>query len=264
MQIFALLSLLVGLVFVLWGVEVVLDFYFFPMQMRNGAYSPSLTGLSLGFCVAIPGILALTVSAAFWFSFIPEQRRRAQRVQEFQQLQNQLLQVYTAWLHQLLLQNALYDPAGGDLARERVRAQTLALLPSLDAQHKRVLVLFLYDARLLSGASPLDLRGADLRGADLRGADLRGADLRGADLRGADLRGAVLDQSHLSAVNLHGALLSAQQLAGAASRDGIVLPDGSQPREETHGYATHPSPPVDQRARPDSDRDSRVGRADSV
>jgi hypothetical protein len=115
----------------------------------------------------------------------------------------------------------------------------------LEADHKRTVLLFLREARLINrheyspkeepsvtyyahyvGLEDADFSGADLEGTrlisssekehiSLKGANFRGAKLRRAILRRADLSGADLSSADLSAADLSGADLSGADLSGA-------------------------------------------------
>jgi hypothetical protein len=110
------------------------------------------------------------------------------------------------------------------------RARTLNVLEGLDEYRKGSIVLFLYDASLLTHPKSskkasnynifVQLNGANLRRAQLRQADLSGAYLSGADLSYANLRGANLSDAHLceadlGTTNLGGAILIKAHLKGA-------------------------------------------------
>src|SRR6266478_260197 len=161
-----------------------------------------------------------------------------------------LLQGYLSQLSELLLGNQLRLSDPHSEGRYLARAQTMTILPRLDATRKRSLLLFLYESKLVNtegvagiiqlkgvDLNRVDLHKANLRGVDLSGADLskadlstadlstadlstarlseadlRGADLRGADLRGADLREVQLSKADLSKANLSGANLSGTYL----------------------------------------------------
>ncbi len=137
------------------------------------------------------------------------------------QQQTTILQTYLDRMGDLLLANKLQvskpDQAGQELARVR----TLIVLPSLDAERKRVVMQFLYEANLISaGKSIVDLSGADLSGADLSGMTLINADLSGSNLDlvnldGVDLTGATLIGATFSEANLRGAALIGASLRRA-------------------------------------------------
>jgi uncharacterized protein YjbI with pentapeptide repeats len=135
-----------------------------------------------------------------------------------QQAQDAALRAYLDQMSQLMLQEGPVDEEPGSTL---ARARTLTVLPTLNADRKRSVLRFLYEAGLIDSESPVvDLTGADLRGADLHAADLSGADLSdvylsGADLSDADLRNANLNEADLSAAYLFGADLSAAYLKNA-------------------------------------------------
>lgn len=128
------------------------------------------------------------------------------------QKQAAILQTYIDNMQDLLLNHNLLKSKPTDDVAILARARTLTALQGLDADaaRKSLLVLFIYEARLIgfvdNTGKPhdaiFDLRYADLRGADLKGGDLRGVNLSGANLAGANLVGANLALTYLSGANL--------------------------------------------------------------
>jgi hypothetical protein len=175
-----------------------------------------------------------------------------------QQQQDAALRAYLDQMSQLMLQAGLtYQEPGSEGVGENslalARARTLTVLPTLNANRKRSVLQFLYEAGLIDKEHPIvDLTGAELRGialeganlrdadlsdaylsdAALSGSDLRGADLLGADLRDADLSGAKMYRTKLSGALLRGADLggatgvTTEQLRAAISLEGATMPDG--------------------------------------
>jgi uncharacterized protein YjbI with pentapeptide repeats len=115
------------------------------------------------------------------------------------------------------------------------RAKTLTVLSELDPVHKRILLQFLQEEKLINAPNPtVSLSGADLshaqlssvdedhnrfflKGTNLAGSDLSAAQMRfaalgKADLHEADLRKASLYSANLSHANLNGALLEDSNL----------------------------------------------------
>jgi uncharacterized protein YjbI with pentapeptide repeats len=148
-----------------------------------------------------------------------------------QQAQDAALRAYLDQMSQLMLQEGLtYAEPGSegvdDNTHALARARTLTVLPTLDANRKRSVLQFLYEAGLIDKEHPIvDLTGADLRGIDLDGVNLSGAVLRdtylgdatlsGADLSFADLSDAGLRDADLSVADLRGADLSGADLSDA-------------------------------------------------
>lgn len=135
----------------------------------------------------------------------------------------------------------------GKRTRIAARARTLALLPSLDANRKRILLQFLYELDLISirdeARHPnnpiIKLNFADLSGANLARLNLKKADLAQSNLSGANLRDAILIKANLQDTILDNADLSKANLCGATgitveelekqakSLKGATMPDGS-------------------------------------
>ena len=137
------------------------------------------------------------------------------------QAQDTALQSYLDGMAKLLMDNDLANSEEGDEVRTLARAQTLTVLPSLDAEGKRSVVEFLHSSNLIGAKTPVitlttaDLSDADLMDARLAGADLMGARLPGADLVHADLREANLTHADLREADLVAADLSGADLSGA-------------------------------------------------
>lgn len=136
---------------------------------------------------------------------------------ENQRAQDEALQTYLDQMGDLLLREKLRQLKGDADAKVLARARTLTILARLNGERKRSVVLFLYEAGLITAAKHtdpaiIDLAGADLRGADLHSVNLSNAHFRGATLREtnlahASLRNAYLGYSDLTDANLSNAHL---------------------------------------------------------
>jgi hypothetical protein len=166
-------------------------------------------------------------------------RERAAKHAEEQRAQDTMLLAYLDQMSQSLTNRGSggmkeEDPEG--FIDEVASARTITALRSLDGEHKRMVVRFVYEAELISkDSSFLEIGGANLSKAelnnmplakaelsniflakaDLRGADLSEADLHGADLSDADLRHADLSKANLQDTDLRGADLGGAALSGA-------------------------------------------------
>ena len=138
----------------------------------------------------IPLVLAL-----FGFTFTWTQDRRAQVIED-QRTQDAAVQSYFDEMSDLLLKRDLHA-AEESTARTLARARTLTVLEDVDADHKRSVVRFLWELRLVQAEkgrkpvkalvpAPVDVPVIDLRGAELSDTNLRAADLYGADLGEGD------------------------------------------------------------------------------
>jgi hypothetical protein len=175
---------------------------------------------------------------------IEDRRAEAERDLAEQRAQDEALQAYLDQMSSLLLEKDLRTSEEGSEVRTLAEARTLTALQRLDADHNRIILRFLREAKLIHGGRSVvrltfaDLKGADLRGADLNSIDLEGADLRGGDLRGANLSHTYLHQAHLEGANLQGADLRGavltdakvieEQLAEARSLEGVTMPNGQK------------------------------------
>jgi len=220
--------------------------------------------LQLLSALAIPIVLA---AAGLWFTaqqeehqrFIEEQRAKSEQKIEKQRADDAALQAYLEQMSNLLVEKDLRTSKPFGKLRTLARAQTLSTLETLDAAHRRTLLLFLYEAHLLnkpsSDASPEEvtsgkdpviiLAGANLQAVDLSYVDLSnlglfpaaipdpqahemgnycvgdciGIDLSGVNLSHADLRGTLLARVSLLQTSLYHANLRNANLVDAFCRN---------------------------------------------
>jgi uncharacterized protein YjbI with pentapeptide repeats len=218
----------------------------FTLLLTTGANAVSKNAALIGALVALGGVFtAQMVSIAL-------AERRAQ---------GEALQTYLDKMSELLIDKKLHkkdDPY--DVTRVTARAQTLAVLRRIDGGRKRVVLLFLREARLINRDQQVRelrtlyphivaLRDADLKNANLRNAPLinasrdepislegailqdavlQGADLERADLQEANLIGANLIGANLRGANLRGAKVTDEQLGHVRSLQGAIMPDGTK------------------------------------
>jgi len=171
------------------------------------------------------GLLAVGLTA--WFN--AQQSQRAQAIAE-QQQQYDAVQEYMDKMTDLILsdrEGGLRSSKKGSDLRKLARARTLTVVLALNGERKRIIVTFLYEARLLEAPNPIvDISGASLEdahlqrnpyvGVDLHGTylndgsdeDQKGASLRDCDLRDADLRDAALSDANLTVADLKRAHLN--------------------------------------------------------
>lgn len=134
------------------------------------------------------------------------QREAADRQSAAEEAQETALQVYLDRMADLLLTGNLRRSEANAEGRNVARTHTLTVLRRLDGRRKGLVLLFLYEAGLISGqdAPILDLAGADLTGAVLEGANLQYAHLANVDLSNANLYKARLDFARLTRTKLQG------------------------------------------------------------
>jgi|SRR5450755_1961090 uncharacterized protein YjbI with pentapeptide repeats len=147
------------------------------------------------------------------------------------QQQQTTLENYVNQMSDLLLSKNinvnLYDSKRTDQVRRVARVRTLIALSRLDPERKQSVVLFLYQADLITWhqwpKKPPDLQFpvvnltyADLTNADLSTLSLTNADLEWVLLNNANLSGTTLDLSDLNQANLSAADLSTAYLSGAS------------------------------------------------
>jgi uncharacterized protein YjbI with pentapeptide repeats len=195
-----------------------------------------LAAVSIPVAVVIMGSI-FTASQSRSQQEAEEQRAQAQQDVEEQRAQEVALQSYLEQMANLLMDKGLPASEEGDEVRTLARSRTLTTLSRVDAAHKKSIVQFLHESKLIQGDQPVvmlqeaDLRKADLynvnladsnlivtnlSNADLRLATLNDANLIGTNLIEADLRQANLIEADLSLANLSGADLSDAYLRDAA------------------------------------------------
>jgi hypothetical protein len=168
------------------------------------------------------------------------------RVQEARDLEARrageaALQNYFEAVGELLIEKPLHGDSPGEKLSTVVRAQSLSVLEGLDPDRKRILLLFLYESRLIhKDKTVVSLAAADLRESNLSRANLRGANLSETVLIGADLSGADLTWADLRESNLSGANLREVVGLGAESLEGATMPNTQKYEDwlkdkESHG-----------------------------
>lgn len=136
------------------------------------------------------------------------------------QQQQTTLETYMDRMSDLLLNNSsttklLHDSKKLDEVRKVATVRSLIALSRLDPERKKDVVLFLYQADLITWHKWLKTPGFDFPILNLTGADLRGADLSQVFLNNAYLPGVSLNDAHLSKTILSIAELARSYLNGA-------------------------------------------------
>jgi hypothetical protein len=172
------------------------------------------------FAVIVGGLVAAGTLLIGWRNLRHNQRtllinqrntqetlHNAQEV-ENRRAQGSSLQAYFQQMGDLLLDKDLREAQTGDEVRILAQAQTHTVLPTLNADRKRSVVVFLHKSMLIRGSDPIvGLVDADLSGVALSNAHLSGINVQSADLREANLQGAVLQEANLQEADLQGANL---------------------------------------------------------
>lgn len=171
----------------------------------GGGQAVSDNAAILGALVALGGVFTTQmVSIA-----LDNRRTQESRDLEAQRARETALQNYLEQVGRLLIEKPLHQEGHGHTLSTLVRAHTLAVLEGLDADRKRILLLFLYEFGLLRWETRIvSLEGANLRGANLRNANLSHAELSETDLIDADLSEAHMNQARVAVSNLRRANLS--------------------------------------------------------
>jgi hypothetical protein len=138
---------------------------------------------------------------------IENQRAESEQDIEEQRTQDAALQAYLDQMSSLMIgKNSLRNSEEDSEVRTLARARTLTVLGRLDPKHKKAVVQFLVDAKLVQSVDErppiVGLSGANLSGANLEGADLSGADLSDVNLENANLDNAYLDDANLERADL--------------------------------------------------------------
>ena len=156
------------------------------------------------------------------------------QMSEDQRAQDAAVQNYTDQMLDLFATSNYLDEAQEDETRTLARARTLAALRKADLLHKKSIIRFLYDARLIQGnTSPVSLSGADLTDINLSDVDLSRANLSGADLHNSALDATDLSDALLSEANLDDAtgITNEELEQQAETLEGATMPDGQKYEE---------------------------------
>lgn len=176
----------------------------------------------------VPLLIPLSV---LWLTHWSEARERQSATFK---ARREELQVYFERMTELLLEQDLRNADPGAELRTIARALTLTVAPGLSASQKRQVILFLYDAGLLTRPPIVQMAEANFQEVDLSQAELRRCTLRGVSLQRANLEKANLyradcREARLQDANLNGAILMQASLREAflnnARLQGAVLRD---------------------------------------
>jgi uncharacterized protein YjbI with pentapeptide repeats len=121
----------------------------------------------------------------------------------------------------LMLDRRLATSKQNQPVRSIARSRTLTAVRQLDADHKGILLQFLYESNLIGtdivppGSEPAIDRIVYLNGADLSSANLSGAGLVRSNLTEANLIGANLSHTNLTGADLSYAILIGADLSNA-------------------------------------------------
>ncbi|WP_160145840.1 pentapeptide repeat-containing protein [Dictyobacter aurantiacus] len=170
------------------------------------------TPLEIFQLLLLPVVLA---ASGYWYSFTQVQSSQRGHLVDLQiaadQQRETRLKDSLDEIRDLLLNKNLSGSQAGDEVRVVARLEVLTALRHLDGERKRLLMLFLSDAKLISTDRNdviIDLSHADLSNTDLSNIDLSGAHLSHASLNNANLSNANLSNANLSNANLSNANLS--------------------------------------------------------
>jgi uncharacterized protein YjbI with pentapeptide repeats len=139
-----------------------------------------------------------------------DRRHKAQLEIESQRAQEVALQTYLDRMTELLIEKNLAATQAHDPVRELARARTLTTLKQLDGRRKGLLLLFLFEAHLISNPVPVIWLAGPV--TDVNSPD---PPLSQADLSEAQLSGLYLDDVALTRVNLNGATVTHSHLPKA-------------------------------------------------
>lgn len=151
-----------------------------------------------------------------------EERTKLEREIATDRQQEAALQSYLDRMADLLLKEKLRTTKKKE-ARDVANIRTLTILRGLDERRKRIVLIFLYEAELISKRAPIvnlggtnfsdvnleyfKLTDANLKLADMRNTNLKKAHLEGANLYFIHLGSANLQDAHLQRANLQNALM---------------------------------------------------------
>jgi len=175
---------------------------------RTEEYQPGKTLWDWLQLLIIPVMIAI---GGFWLNQLQKSREEKHALMlELDKQHIASLQEYLANMSAMLKEKQLRESGEDNEVRNIARIRTLTVLSRLDSEHKRSVLQFLYEARLIQK----DKKIIDLRGADFSEVDFFGAKLRAVDLSGAIFNRASFFEADLSEANLSGASFSFAQLSG--------------------------------------------------
>lgn len=152
---------------------------------------------------------------SFGVFFLNRSERESEREIAADRQRETALQSYLDKMADLLLKEKLRTSQDEE-ARDVARIRTLTVLRGLDPSRRRIVILFLHEAKLINAEEPIiNLRTASLKGTYLENAFLQGVNLKGAYLGEADLENAKLQGANLHLVHLGFANLKDANLEGA-------------------------------------------------
>jgi hypothetical protein len=171
--------------------------------------------LQLLAALAVPLILGIaTIGFGLLQIHLADMQHQQDQKNALDQQQAAILQTYIDNIQDLLLNHYLLKSSAFDLNRSYndvavlARARTLTALHALDPERKGRLLIFLYEAGLISYYYTEDKPRPpiiDISGAYLHDADLSGVDLHDIYLSGANLSGSSLTYADFWGTNLQGA-----------------------------------------------------------
>src|SRR5260370_13669582 len=211
------------------AIALIIVGYRFDWTGFNGNNKSSKTLWDWLQLIFIPAVLTL---GAIWYT--ARQNHDLQITRDNQR--ETMLQTYLDKMSELLLHENLRTSKRGDDVRNIAHARTLTVLPQLDPNRKRSVILFLARSELITrdkwiiDMSFADLSGVDLSqammidataldGTNLQGANLSGAELSNVELQGANLYRANLSGTELWKANIGEANLNRTNLSGANLRE---------------------------------------------
>ena len=168
-------------------------------------------------------LFIIPIALSIGVFFLNRAERNNEREMATERQREAALQSYLDKMTDLLLREKLLTTENEEV-RNVARIRTLTVLRGLDAVRKGMVVQFLSEAKLITGAKcVVELYEADLQGANLPFAHLEGTDLRFASLHGANLASAHLNGANLPASDLEGADLRDADLRGANLSDALLI-----------------------------------------
>ncbi|WDE07777.1 pentapeptide repeat-containing protein [Thalassomonas viridans] len=156
---------------------------------------------------------------------LESRRIKEQRAIEDERNYINILNNYRRSITDLMINGGLNDTGYHPVAVQAATALTASTAPQLDGERKGQMLLFLYNARLISKDNPriylagIDLSGANLARARLKGINLPKSNLSSADFSDADLTGANLSSAVLIHADLRYAKLSKTNFTDANLKD---------------------------------------------
>jgi uncharacterized protein YjbI with pentapeptide repeats len=158
--------------------------------------------------------LSGTLAIPFVLFYLSSEVQKQQQKSNEETICEGVLQKYIDDISKLILENNLNNDNKDNPARDIATAKTSTVLRRLDSDAERRLdiLIFLYDANLISSTQKVNLKDCNFSGIKMLDINLKEADLSGINLEKANFIGGNLEKANFTGANLVGINLSGATL----------------------------------------------------